>query len=59
MVSGSNTGCWQVSMETAAAFIGSNVLDEPGTSQGSEKHTKKWAIEKLEYSFTVIVLRQT
>lgn len=59
MVSGSNTGCWQVSMETAAAFIGSNLLDEPGTSQGSETHTKKWAIEKLEYSFTVIVLRQT
>lgn len=58
MVSGSNTGCWQVSMETAAAFIGSN-LDEPGTSQGSEKHTKKWAMEKLEYSFTVTVLRQT
>lgn len=46
-------------METAAAFIGSNLLDEPGTSQGSEKHTKKWAIEKLEYSFTVTVLRQT
>lgn len=59
MVSGSNTGCWQVSMETAATFIGSNLLDEPGTSQGSEKHAKKWAIEKLEYSFTVTVLRQT